>query len=238
MIPEPLTVHQSGGKSRIMIAQALHSAVDWLETVWLTIARLWQAQRVRGTKGYVFTEHYAAPHTERWLGHLNHLKDKQNVRFLEVGSFEGRSAIWFLENILTHPTATIMCIDPFRRAGSEARFDHNMRIADHGSKLIKVKGRSEVVMAGLEQGTYDAIYIDGSHAALNVLMDAVAGWHLLKPNGVMIFDDYRWGLERPVTARPQMAIDLFLDVMNSPLMLLHKEHQVIVRKEGPLRATL
>ena len=213
-----------------MIAQALHSAVDNLESVWLDIARRWHAQRIAGRSDYAFTEHYAAPHTDRWLEHLSHLKDRENVRFLEVGSFEGRSAIWFLENVLTHPTATITCIDPFRRAGSEALFDHNVRVSNQGSRLVKTKGRSEVVMPGLEPGSYDAIYIDGSHVALNVLMDAAAGWRLLKPGGIMIFDDYRWSLEKPPTERPEMAIDLFLETVDSTLTLLHKDSQVIVRK--------
>jgi predicted O-methyltransferase YrrM len=213
-----------------MIAETLHSGVDRLESAWLKIARRWYANRVAGKPGYVFTEHYAAQHTQYWLEYLSHLRDKPNVRFLEVGSFEGDSAIWFLENILTHPTATITCIDPFLRAGSEARFDHNVRVSACDSKLIKVKGRSESLMPAMEQGAYDAIYIDGNHDAVNVLMDAVAGWRLLKEGGIMIFDDYQWRPDRPPTARPQMAIDLFLGVMSSGLTLLHKDYQVIVRK--------
>lgn len=213
-----------------MIAEALHSGVDRLESAWLKMARRWHANRIAAKPGYVFTEHYAAQHTQHWLESLSHLRDKPNVRLLEVGSFEGGSAIWFLENILTHPTATITCIDPFLRAGSEARFDHNVRVAASGSKLIKVKGRSESLMPAMEQEGYDAIYVDGNHDALNVLMDAVAGWRLLKDGGIMIFDDYQWRPDRPPTARPQMAIDLFLGVMSPGLTLLHKDYQVIVRK--------
>ena len=36
----------------------------------------------------------------------------------------------------------------------------------------------------------DLIYIDGSHLAKDVLSDAILSWKLLKPSGVMIFDDY------------------------------------------------
>lgn len=215
-----------------MIAEALHSGVDRLESAWLTMARRWYANRVAGKPGYVFTQHYAAQHAQSWLEYLSHLRDTPNVRFLEVGSLDGGSAIWFLENILTHPTATITCIDPFLRAGSEARFDHNVRVSGCGSKLIKVKGRSESVMPTLEQGGYDVIYIDGNHNAINVLMDAVAGWRVLRDGGIMIFDDYRWRPDLPPTARPPMAIDLFLGLLNPGLTLLHKGDQVIVRKSS------
>jgi len=218
-----------------MIAQRLHSGVDRLEAIWLSMARVWHAQRVSRKTGYVFTESYAHPHAKEWSKHLGHLKDNPNVRFLEVGSFEGGSAIWFVENILTHPTSSITCIDPFLRAGSEARFDHNVRVAPGGSKVTKIKGRSESILPALEQGSYDAIYVDGNHEAQNVLMDGVAGWRLLKPGGILIFDDYRWRPELPPAKRPEMAIDLFLDALNADLTLLHKEYQVIIRKSSPPR---
>lgn len=72
-----------------MIAQALHSGVDRLETMWLTMARVWHAQRVERAPGYVFTKFYAVPHAERWMEHLGSLAGKANVRFLEAGSLEG-----------------------------------------------------------------------------------------------------------------------------------------------------
>src|SRR5215212_6191078 len=218
-----------------MIAQKLHSGVDRLQSAWLSMARIWHAQRAARKAGYVFTDVYTLRHAAQWSKHLGHLKDTPNVRFLEVGSFEGGSAIWFLENVLTHPTSTITCIDPFLRAGSEARFDHNVRVAPGGPRVTKIKGRSESIMGALEPGSYDAIYIDGSHDAKNVLLDGVAGWRLLKPEGIMIFDDYQWMPDLPPAKRPQMAIDLFLEVLHAELILLHKGRQVIVRKSSPPR---
>lgn len=39
---------------------------------------------------------------------------------------------------------------------------------------------------------FDLIYIDGSHMRVDVMMDAVLAWPLLKAGGVMVFDDYEW----------------------------------------------
>jgi predicted O-methyltransferase YrrM len=160
------------------------------------------------------------------------LRGASNARLLEVGSFEGRSAIWFLDNVLTHPTATITCVDPFVAPGAEARFDHNIRVSGHAAKVAKIKGRSEVVLLDLKPASYDAIYIDGLHLAVNVLMDAALGWTLLKLGGVLIFDDYLWRPDRPAWARPQLAIDLFLSMVGTDAVVLHKARQVIVRKVG------
>src|SRR5215217_4636944 len=41
----------------------------------------------------VFTTDWISPFQESMLKHLGHLKGKPNVKFLEIGSFEGRSAI-------------------------------------------------------------------------------------------------------------------------------------------------
>jgi predicted O-methyltransferase YrrM len=121
-------------------------------------------------------------------------------------------------------------VDPFFRPGLEARFDHNIRVSGHAAKVVKIKGLSEAVLLDLESASYDAIYVDGSHRAVNVIMDAVLSWRLLKPGGVLIFDDYRWHPERPAWERPQLAVDLFLSLVGTHAVILHKAYQVIVRK--------
>jgi len=49
-----------------------------------------------------------------WRRILERYRGQPKVRALEIGSFEGRSTIWLLENILTHETAHIDCIDTFK----------------------------------------------------------------------------------------------------------------------------
>jgi predicted O-methyltransferase YrrM len=44
-------------------------------------------------------------------------RTKTPLKALEVGSFEGMSAAWMLEHVLTHDDSHITCIDPF--TGSE-----------------------------------------------------------------------------------------------------------------------
>ena len=49
---------------------------------------------------------------ELWSEIFKEFKD-QEVFGLEIGSFEGRSAIWLLENILTHSNSHLTCVDTF-----------------------------------------------------------------------------------------------------------------------------
>jgi predicted O-methyltransferase YrrM len=189
------------------------------------------AKKLCKKSDYAFTTDYVSWLTPTWEKHLEGFRAKNDVKILEIGSFEGRSAIWFLENILTHPTSSITCVDIFP-SRYERLFDHNIRFSGFSDKVLKMKGRSERIVVTLKEKSFDIVYIDGSHLAPNVLMDAMASWFLLKEGGIMIFDDYEWEPGKPPEERPQIAIDIFLRGLQHQVELLHKGYQVIVRKES------
>jgi len=182
---------------------------------------------------YEFTSDWVTDNVPHWEQALAHVKGKPNIRALEIGSYEGRSAVWFLENILTHPSSSITCVDIFEIPVVESRFDRNILASRSLNKVVKLKGRSDEALKYLKPVTFDFIYIDGSHDAKDVLVDAVLAWELLKPGGVVIFDDYEWhGLDVRFGPhrRPKLAIDSFWDVYAPYAELLHKKSQLILRK--------
>ena len=77
---------------------------------------------------------------------------------------------------------------------------------------------------------FDAVYIDGGHASPAVSQDAVLALLVIKPNGLIIFDDYLWDGGATELDRPKLAIDSFLNLYEGKLELLHQKHQVVVRK--------
>lgn len=174
--------------------------------------------------------------------YLERFKDKSDLKFLEIGSFEGMSTLWLLENILTHKSSKITCIDTFE--GSEEHilmgidtsnlFDiFNNNISKYKDKITILRGKSQEQLRkeDLRFPIYDFIYIDGSHIASDVLEDTILSFRLLKPNGIMIFDDYQWKF--PVddeTDSPKMAIDSFLSIFRKEIKLLSKSYQVIIEK--------
>lgn len=185
------------------------------------------------TKEYSFTSDWMSNNISNWNAWLAPFRRQPGVRMLEIGSFEGRSAIWFLENILSDPTAHLTCIDLFDPPW-DLRFDHNVRVYGQVNKVTKMQGRSEDLLpAAAAASSMDIIYVDGSHRACDVLMDAVLAWRLLKPTGVMIFDDYLWGRpDSEPSERPQMAIDLFLEIFAGQYTLVAKGYQVAIRKHN------
>jgi SAM-dependent methyltransferase len=169
------------------------------------------------------------------------LTGKPGLRFLEVGCFEGRATLWLLDHILTDPTAHIVAVDTFEGSPefvpmmidgrSRARFDRNLAAPIAAGKVTVLEGDSKVTLRGLPLWKqFDFVYIDGSHRAPDVLTDAVLAWQLLKPGGVLAFDDYGWDLSAPETERPQAAIDAFLSIFAAELTVRHSDYQVAVEK--------
>lgn len=177
-----------------------------------------------------------------------------NPKAMEIGSFEGRSTVWIIENMLGE-AGELVCVDTWEggeehsaedMVAVEARFDHNREVAmskkgwrpedQWGPKAVgKVKGTSYAALTSFAvdaDNDFDFIYIDGSHIAKDVLTDACMAWPLLKPKGIMVFDDYMWGEPRDILHRPKPAIDAFVNIFAEEVELVHVGYQLIVRKKG------
>jgi predicted O-methyltransferase YrrM len=182
--------------------------------------------------GYRYTIDWTSVNTEAWLRYLEPLRGRPDARGLEIGCFEGRSTLWFLENVLTHPSASMTCIDVFTDT-IEANFDHNVKRSGQGQRVVKRKGYSQDVLRGLPLESYDFIYIDGCHLASCALTDAVLSWDLLKAGGFIIFDDYMFKINAPPSERPKIAIDAFMEAFIDQIHVRELGHQVILEKRRP-----
>ncbi len=171
------------------------------------------------------------------------------AKFLEVGSFEGRSTVWTMEHML-EDGGTIVCIDAWEDLEHEAyrdmsmgsveeRFDYNLALVGTcfaKRKAQKIKAYSQPALGGIlgqpgELESYDFIYIDGSHDAPVVLTDACQAWSLLRRGGIMMFDDYLFGDPRDVLHRPRIAIDAFVNIFAEQLVVVHQGYQYAVQKQ-------
>jgi predicted O-methyltransferase YrrM len=189
---------------------------------------------------YRFSYDWVTPHTKEWEKDLQHLEGKPNVRALEIGCFEGQSACWFLDNILTDPTSRLVCVDPFAVPMAtillrffEARFDENIAASGAADRVQKLVGPSQVVVRTLQPAQFDFIYVDGSHKVGDVLQDAVLAWTVLRPGGVVMFDDYALvdDVSEGLMARaPGRALDAFMSILGSSATLIRRDWQLVLRK--------
>lgn len=164
------------------------------------------------------------------------IQGEPDLQYLEIGVYEGRSAIWMLENVLTHPTARLTGIDIFEGPYKD-RYLANLQRSGSSDKATTVTGYSQLALRELPFNSFDIIYIDGSHAKDDVLEDAILCWRLLKNGGVLIFDDYRWcgifilGTSDSFGDSCKPAIEPFVQCFDRHFEVIHNSYQLIVRKK-------
>lgn len=192
---------------------------------------------------YEFTQDWFSPHIpmwERWMAML-----PQRKRFLEIGSYEGRSAVWLAGQL--EDGGVLECVDPWIGNGEHAapgvaiedkyeRFQRNANIYNekHGIKILAVRRYSFEWLADCNAsgraGEFDFIYVDGSHLAKDCLTDCILAWPLLRPAGLMVIDDYTWGDGTDIARSPKIAIDVFTSLWGGELDFVGHGNQVVVRK--------
>ena len=174
-------------------------------------------------------------------------KEKQINSILEIGSHEGRSACWMLENMLSD-TGTMTCIDPFAdrpvTAFAEDSIPEDRTIETRfRANIAEVKGADQTVnvmvdlsfpaLAQLivDKQQYDFIYVDGTHHADEVLADAVMCFGMLQAGGVMLFDDYLWEDDPRHLGRCKASIDAFVNMFYDRLKLGLVNYQLAIVKK-------
>jgi len=191
-------------------------------------------------EGKSFTSDWTSWHFPRWTNLLAPYREAP-AHLLEIGSWEGRSALFFL-NYLPH--ARLTCVDPwtgnFEHAAdpyfaalvpdSERRFDENT--AAFAPRIEKIKDASARALPrlALADRRFDIVYIDGSHLAVDVFADGALAWPLVAPGGLIVFDDYEWYGFEDVTQNPKLGIDAFLRAYEGGYRTIERGYQIVIRK--------
>jgi hypothetical protein len=175
------------------------------------------------------------------IPHWNLIFDKyfektKIINSLEIGSWEGRSSLFILENL---PMTTLTCVDTWGGADEhqdlinlssiENLFDSNTKA--YSNRLKKFKGTSfKFFNTYSEAEKFDLIYIDGSHFVNDVLIDALKGFEHLNVGGIMIFDDYFWDYYPDPFLNPAAAINCFINLKKDYLRIESVYAQLVIQK--------
>lgn len=207
-------------------------------------------------KNYKFTQNWFT--MGDWEQFLK-VNPNDELHILEIGSFEGRSTTWFIDNVLKNENSSITCIDSwmnfyqntnsantydidtktktgidFVRDNIKGTFLHNISETNQQHKVNVIHGYSQEELPKLisESKEYDIIFIDGNHTTPFVLSDAVFSWHLLSDGGIMIFDDYAWNNfgEGNTTTTPKLAVDSFVECFKDYIEIIWVGYRYVIKK--------
>jgi hypothetical protein len=189
-------------------------------------------------KPYAFTTNWFTHKIPTWTRILGDLKGKPDASYLEIGAFEGRSALWVLENVLTHPTAKLTIIDAFEEAGTYKTFTSNVELSGDANKFRILRGPSTDKIREVPTNSVDFAYVDGSGKGIVMHSDLVNAWNALKVGGIIICSRYpltdvlRADLElERGDPGPMEALDAFLRLYKPYINILAiEENEVVLRK--------
>lgn len=188
------------------------------------------------------SEHHKA-HGVWWYKWLGHLKTVEGAQGLELGSWQGESAEWFLDHILVRTDQRLTCVDTFE--GSDEHKIAGIDCASHYDqtveRLSRFPGRVRIhkkysdaflidQYRATDKSQFDFVYVDAAHDAMNVLRDSVLAFDLLKVGGIMIWDDYEWKVMEQEIDCPKLAVDSFLGCYSRRVEVIGMGWQVAVRK--------
>lgn len=178
---------------------------------------------------------------KQWDKYLSRFVGKE-VNILEIGSYEGVATSWFLMNICTNSLSKVYAVDTWTGSPEygninfkkiEKTFDTTIKNTGRKKQLKKMKMTSNegLLKLNTKHTMFDIIFIDASHEAKDVLFDGILAWNILKEDGIIIFDDYKWTKLEKNYFRPKIAIDSLMNVLVPEMEVLYIGWQVLLRKK-------
>lgn len=192
-------------------------------------------------KDYRFTQDWFSRYAHQWRVALGELGPVRKA--LEVGSYEGRSSVWLIENAFRDgERGELHCIDSweggsehlaggidmssveqrFRRNIDLARTGRETTLSVHVHKGLSFDALVALLAAGHRQ-SFDLVYVDGSHQCPDVLNDLVLCFALCRVGGLIVVDDYIWSQEKSgsedLLNQPKLAVDSFVNCYRRKLRL-------------------
>ena len=156
-------------------------------------------------------------------------------KILEIGSYEGCSAVFFLNYF---KNSEITCIETFKGSDEHSKIDFTIIKKNFLENTKKFQERITLYEGTSENffnlknmnKKYDLIYIDGSHHYDDVIQDANNSFNVLNKNGIIIFDDFLKRYYKKLTKDPILAVLNFINQNKKKIKIINVGYQIIIQK--------
>ena len=165
-----------------------------------------------------------------WKNYLAPLKE---IKYLEIGSFEGRSAVFVGEMV---NVKEITCVDTFEGSDEHNKINFDIvykNCSENLSQLNKSYNLIKDTSHNFFQNNnkkFNVIYIDGSHLYEDVKKDFINSMKCLDDGGILICDDFLWFFYKKIEQNPIGAILECYENYKKDLEIQFINHQIIFKK--------
>ena len=189
------------------------------------------------TEKYNFTDNdWFSPNIPIWDLILNKINTEENqIKYLEIGAYEGRSTIFVCENF---QNIKITVVDPYveydemnavvKNSNMEKVFERFKQNTFKFSDRIDIYRNTSDDFFKKNTKKFDIIYIDGSHYYLDVKNDLINSLKFIKKNGIIICDDFIWDHYKKIQENPIGGILPSIQA-NPNLKIVSISNQIILK---------
>ena len=163
----------------------------------------------------------------------NEVNSNKELDILEIGSYEGASAVFFLKYF---KTSNLQCVETFQGSEEHKNLNFNKIKKNFYNNTFFFKERLKVFEGTSDdfflqnKRFFDIIYVDGSHEFSNVYKDAFNSFNVLNQNGIIIFDDFLKKYYKDLKKDPIIAILNFISKHKKNIKILNVGYQIIIKK--------
>jgi len=155
------------------------------------------------------------------------------LRVLQIGTYTGDATEWLLAN---RDIERIDDVDTWEGSNEEQHHSLDFNSVESvydsrfkgNSKVHKFKMTSDEFFNSWPSTppTYNFIYIDGDHTAIQTALDGLNAFKLLEKGGIIAFDDYGWAYGGKAFLEPKKGIDAFMSICEGEVQCLARGYQV------------
>ena len=156
-------------------------------------------------------------------------KNFKKFSYLEIGSWEGNSALFILKN---YTTDNVVCVDLWEKSSEINKNFENFKLnmEEFKNKFSFFRETSDNFFIN-NKDKFDIIYIDGSHESIQVYKDINNAWNFLNIGGILICDDYFYGNIYTESGNvPAEAINKFIKEKGNLKIISVNNSQIFLKK--------
>lgn len=161
------------------------------------------------------------------------LRNLEEIDYLEVGTFEGRSAIFVgkLNN-----TKKITCVDHFEGSDEHKEINFDVVFANCKKNLSTLNVKNDLIKSKSNdffknnKKKFNVIYIDGSHFYNDLKQDFENSFNCLEKKGLLICDDFFWFFYKEKEKNPAKALLECADKYKKELKIIFINKQIIFKR--------